>query len=496
MGFVTVTPEPGLRALGTAYQSKGFWLAGDLVRWWSDMMGPIGGWVARTTSAMTGKVRAGIAWSDAALLHWHAWGSEQKLYALSQTSVTPSDITPVGFLAGHADASAGGGYGVGPYGAGTYGTPRADTSTTQEASMWTLDVWSSAGDLLASMAGDGKIYRWQRDVLVKAAALGGSAPTSNQGIVVTPEGFLFALGAGSDARKVQWPDQGSLSDWSPTALNQAGDNELQTQGAIKRGITLRAQTLIFTDDDVHAATYIGLPNVYRIERVGEKCGIISRGAVATTGSFAYWMSPNGFFVYDGVVRPIECAIWDSVFSNLNATQRSKITAQHLTQFNEIWFRWPSAASTEIDQTAAYNYITGIWMLHPSVARLVGIDKGVFANPIMASSDGYLYDHETGYAYGGAVPYAITGPMEIGEGERLAKVLELIPDEKTRGDVTVTFYGKDSPNGAETTFGPYTMADFVDMHFETRQAKMKVSGAVTTNWRWGDARLNVIPGARR
>lgn len=497
MAFVALEIPPGNVIRGTQYESKGRWRISDLVRWFEGIMGPIGGWVQRSTSAMTGVCRQMVAWRDATTIRWLACATHSKLYAFSQTSTVPADITPAGFVAGNADASASAGYGVGLYGAGTYGTPRTDTVSVQEAAMWSLDIWGAAGDLLACAAQDGLIYRWQRDVLNVAAALGGAAPTGNQGIVVTPEGFLFALGAGNDQRKVQWPDQGSLTDWTPTALNQAGDNELQTQGAVKRGIALRTQTLIFTDVDVHVATYIGLPIVYRFDRAGENCGIISRGAVATSGSYAFWMGLNGFFVFDGgSVSEIPCAVWDYVFGDLNTAQRSKVTARINGKFSEVWWRYPSAASTEVDRAVVYNYQEQTWTIHPSIPRTAGVDAGIFTNPIEADSSGNLYDHETGYLYGGATPYAESGPMEIADGERLAKVIELIPDEKTQGDVVVRFYARDWPNGAETTYGPYTMGAPTNIRMAARQAKMRVTGNVATNWRWGTPRLNVIQGGRR
>jgi hypothetical protein len=296
---------------------------------------------------------------------------------------------------------------------------------------------------------------------------------------------------------VLWADQGSLTIWAPSATNQAGSIELTTQGAIMCGARLRTQTLVFTTADVHAFTYVGLPAVYRVDRLSEECGIISKGAFATWGSFCYWMSPNGFFLYNGYyVQKIPCAIWDQVWSNLNKTQVSKITMQMNSKFNEFLVRFPSAGSTEIDSCVAYNYIDQTWAMHPSMVRLCGFDTNPFLNPIMCDVSGNLYDHETGYLYGGAVPYCMTGPMELGEGDRITKVLELIPDEKTRGDAQITFYGKDSPNGAETTFGPYTMSDFVDVRFAARQAKMKVQFIANTNSRWGTARLNVVQGGRR
>lgn len=360
--------------------------------------------------------------------------------------------------------------------------------------MWTLDTWGQY--LVGCMAEDGKLYEWQLDIStpVKAAVISG-APTSNQGLVTTPEFILMALGAGGNPRKVQWSDQENNTSWTPSATNQAGDYILQSNGRLMCGRRIKGGTLLLCDTDVHFAQYLGLPYVYGIERIGESCGVISRGAVATLDSRAIWMSQAGFFIYDGAVRPLSCDVYDAVFSNLNFTQRSKIHAVLVSAFSEVWFYYPSAASTEIDSYAKYNYNTGIWDTG-TLSRLCGADRGVYANPIKADSSGYLYDHETGYTYATETPYATSGPMELGDGERLFKCREIVPDESTLGQCRVSFIVADSPTGVETTYGPYTAASFTQARFSARQAKMKVEFTSPSGASWGNPRADGTLGGRR
>lgn len=496
MALVPLELPPGLFRAGTQYQSKGRWYAANLVRWRAGAVGPMKGWSARTTSALTGKCRALLAWRDDSSVRWIAAGTHSKLYVGTQSVSALSDITPSGFTAGAADASAAGGYGSLDYGEGAYGAPRADLSAIQEAGVWTLDTFGPK--LVACQSTDGRIFQWTpSDTGVLAAALGGSAPTSNRGIVATPERFLFALGAGGNKRKVQWPDQESLSDWTPSASNQAGDLELATQGQLLCGKRIRDATVLFTDIDAHVATYVGLPDVYSIRRIGENCGPVSKAAIAVVDVRAFWMTKAGFVFSDGaLVNPLPCDVYDAVFSDFNSVQASKVTAFTLAGEGEIWWLYPAAASTEVDRYVVYNYLEGHWNMG-AIDRLVGIDRGVFNNPIMCDSSGLLWDHETGYTYSGASsPYVETGPLELSEGEHIAKVRELVPDEKTAGDVDVTFYAADTPNGAETTYGPFTPAGFTNVRFAARQARMRVTGDQATGWRWGSPRLDVVDGGRR
>ena len=497
MSLVKAALPPGMLRVGTIYQAQRRWYRGNLCRSRNDggvyAVEPIGGWAERTVSAMTGKARAAIAWVDNDNLRWQAYGTNSKLYALTQTSDTPVDITPVGFTAGDADATAGGGYGIGPYGESTYGTPRVDNASYQEAGMWLLDTFGEV--LVAIMAEDSIAYSWTPpDTGVKAAAISG-APAGSA-LVVTPERFLMILGAGGDNRKVQWADQETLTTWTPTATNQAGDITLQSHGKLLCGKRVRGGTLLFTDAEVFTATYVGQPYIYGFERAGENCGIISRGAAIAVDTRCFWMGNGRFYVFDSVTRELGCEVTDGVFEDLNTTQRSKITSYHDPKFSEVWWFYPSAASTEIDRAVVFNYEGGFWTIHEDFARLCAIPRGVFNNPIMADSTGYVWDHETGVAYGGDTPYLESGPFELGDGDRLMKVRELVPDERTQGDVTVTLYGADTPNGTETTFGPYTMDDFVSIRANARQFRIKLTTAVAAAWRWGIPRFDVQPGGRR
>lgn len=495
MAFAKLELPPGVVRRGTIYETQGRWYDSHLVRWHEGAMGPVGGWAQRLTTPMSGKCRALVTWRDDSSVRWIGAGTNTKLYAGTQSVSALSDITPAGLVTGSADASAAGGYGSLDYGEGLYGTPRLDTSVIQEAAVWTLDTFGQY--LVACLSDDGRIFQWQLNIANPATALGGSSPTACRGIVTTPERFLFALGAGGNKRMVQWPDQESLTVWAPSLTNQAGSIELATQGHLMCGRRLRGVTLLWTDLDVHVANYVGLRYVYSIQRAGENCGVISKGAVAIADTRAFWMSKDGFFVSEGaVVTPLQCDVYEAVFGDMNPIQASKITAVPQSGKDEIWWFYPSAASTENDRAVVFNYAEGHWALH-QFSRLSGHDRGVFNNPIMADSSGYLWDHETGYTYSGASsPYAESGPMEIGDGDRLTKVRGLVPDEKTQGDVQVRFYARDWPNSAEVTYGPYSMAAPVDLRFQARQARMRVTGVVAGGWRWGVPRLDVVEGGRR
>ena len=102
----------------------------------------------------------------------------------------------------------------------------------------------------------------------------------------------------------------------------------------------------------------------------------------------------------------------------------------------------------------------------------------------------------GIDYDGDTPYAETGPIELGNGDTILYASQLIPDEKTAGDVTATFKAKQFPNGPETSYGPYTMASPTSVRFCGRQVKVRYEGARLALWHVGVPRLDVSGGGKR
>jgi len=76
------------------------------------------------------------------------------------------------------------------------------------------------------------------------------------------------------------------------------------------------------------------------------------------------------------------------------------------------------------------------------------------------------------------------------------VVELIPDEKTLGDVTAKFKTRFYPTAAETTYGPFTMSNPTSVRFQGRQVRMRVEGNTASDWRVGIMRLDTRQGGRR
>jgi len=493
MALIRLDVPAGVYRNGTDLQSMGRWRDASLIRWIDGTMQPVKGWRTRSDTATAAITRGMTTWIDNSSDRWIAAGTYNKLYVYNSAG-NQFDITPTGLTAGREDAIAFTGYGGGLFGSYAYGVARPDTVRIQPATAWALQPWGEY--LLANNEDDGKVYEWQLNTGTIAAQVA-NAPVNNRSIVVTAERFLMCLGAGGNPRLVQWSDREDNTTWTPAATNEAGDLELQTSGQIMAGVNVRGQTLILTTTDAHVANYIGPPYVYGIERVGAACGLAANLAYAKVDAGCFWMGVHAFYAYTGGgVQEIQSDVSDYVFNDINRAQISKAFAMSNGDFGEIWWFYPSSSSNENNRYAVYNYVENTWSIG-ELARTAGSDSGTFRQPMMFDpSDNKIYEHEIGFEYGGLTPFAETGPIMLGTGDNVISVTEMIPDEKTQGDVSATFKTRFYPNGTERSYGPFSMSNPTSMRFTGRQVRMRVDGARLADWRVGINRLDTVAGGRR
>jgi hypothetical protein len=85
---------------------------------------------------------------------------------------------------------------------------------------------------------------------------------------------------------------------------------------------------------------------------------------------------------------------------------------------------------------------------------------------------------------------------LGNGEQTMSIMQLIPDEKSQGEVSLKFKTRFYPNGTETTHGPYTPANPTGVRFSGRQFRMRIDGIAGEDWRVGNMRVDAFPAGKR
>lgn len=460
------------------------------------------------------KYRASHSWVNNSNNPYFAAAAYNRVALINGNAVS-YDITPSPTPSGTAEASQNTAYGGGTYGSDNYGVEREEDFSVAEATIWTLANWGE--DLIGVSNSDGHIYEldmsaWalaptttkmtkvSANALVVDIADGTTAnpsevPTSNYGLVVTAERFVFALRAGGNPRKVQWCDRENLYEWQPSVINEAGDIELQTSGSLVAGVAVRGRTLLLTTTDCWTATYQGPPTVFGFQKIGDSCGLAGKNLIASVGPSAFWMGKNNFFFYDGTqAKVLPCEVHDKVFTELNRSKISHGWCVANQKFNEVWWFYAATGATECNRYVAYDYRENHWLIG-DLDRTTGVDSGGFQDPWWVYESA-AFRHETGYGYEGQSAFLESGPIDFADGNNVARVTEVIPEEDTQGDVSLKFKTKFYPNDTETTHGPFNPANPMSVRFTGRQMKLRIDGGEGNNWRFGDLRLRAYEGGRR
>jgi hypothetical protein len=146
----------------------------------------------------------------------------------------------------------------------------------------------------------------------------------------------------------------------------------------------------------------------------------------------FWMGLSEFYVYNGAVQRLPCTVRDYVFDDMNLSQMEKVTAGLNSENGEIWWFYPSAASSENDRYVIYNYIEQAWY-YGTLPRTCWVDRGIEDFPIAAAPDHFLYNHEFGFDDGSTSPasaisaFVTSSPLDLGDGQQFTFVRRLLPD---------------------------------------------------------------------
>jgi hypothetical protein len=457
--------------------------------------------------------------------------------------------TPVAVTANSSDSGNGGGSTVGAYqlniglntsitgdgwNAGTWGRGTWNSATTPTVEsvlrLWTHDNFGE--DIIINIHNGGLYYYDSSGGLTNRAIVlslvtGAVSPPSVATKVLVSDVDLHVIAFGCDSEDdpgtqdpllIRFSDQRNALDWKATVDNTAGDLKISSGSKIITAIETKREILVFTDTSIYSMQFIGPPDTFGITIVSEGISIRSPNSAVAIEDNVFWMGNNEFYVYNGAVQKVPCTLRDFVFSDFNTLQSEKVFAGVNSSFSEVWWFYPSSSSNEIDKYVIYNYQQQIWY-YGSLNRTAWLDRGVNELPTAASTDYYLYNHETGDDDGSTDPVtAITAhiessQMDIGEGDQFSFINRIIPDLTFRNSdigkkATLSLKARNFPGGnylqsdstdiSKTATVPveqFTNDAFIRLR--GRSFALRVESTETgISWRLGSPRVDIRPDGRR
>ena len=490
------------------------------------------------------------------------------VFTITQSSNATATVSTGGSIdvkpyeqVGPAEQSYGYGWGIDSWGTGNWGEAASASSVTLEPGLWSL---SNFGQVLVATIANGKTFTWNSGIAARLTTRASTTtsgfattnnPTATRVTIVSPTtrhlihlGTETTIGTAStqDDMFLRFSDQEDINDYTATAINSAGDFRLQDGTKIMGALKAKETILIWTDNALYTMKFIGAPFTFGFEQVGTNCGLIGKNAAVEIDGTAFWMSSNGFFMFDGTVKTLPCSVEDFVFDQADTTKGQQIYAGLNNLFTEIVWYYPSQGSDYNDQYVVFNYGQpmkgGVWYIGTE-SRTTWIDATIYPKPFatkfddsasgtfpaIVGEDGLgqttFFEHEVGTdqvnpngttttvtSFVKSYDFDLqsrstnaqgksTGPMIAGE--VFLAVRRFVPDFKDlQGNSIVTLGIKSYPQQSETvlSLSPFTInssTDKKDTRARGRFVSVKIENTdPSESWRFGTLRLDVQPDGRR
>ena len=458
------------------------------------------------------------------------------------------------------------GWGVTSWGNGNWGEAAAASDVALEPGLWSLDNF---GEVLIATVANGKTFTWNGGAASPLTTRASTATTNFQ-TTNNPTASIITLvspttrhlihlatettigtSTTQDDMFIRFSDQEHINTYTPSAINTAGTLRLQDGTKIVGALKAKETILIWTDNALYTMKFVGAPFTFGFEQVGTNCGLIGKNAAVEIDGVAFWMSPKGFFAFDGTVKSLPCTVEDHVFENIDTTKGQQVTAGLNNLFTEVTWYYPSSGSEYNDKYVVYNYgesaLTkvpgGVWYTGTE-SRTSWVDATIYPKPFATKYDvnssgtfptivgqsglgqTTLFEHEVGtdqvnpdgttttvtsfiksydidlesrmrrtamgVSAGGAVA-----------GEFFLALRRFVPDFKTlAGNCKISLGVKRYPQDSQTTtaLSPFTITSSTlkkDTRARGRFLNLKIENDATSeSWRFGTLKLDLQPDGRR
>ena len=490
------------------------------------------------------------------------------VFTITQSTNATATVSTGGSLSvipyetvGPAAQSYGYGWGIDTWSSGAWGEAAPASEVSLEPGLWSL---SNFGQVLVATIANGKTFTWNAGDAARLTTRASTTtsgfstsanPTATRVTLVSPTTrHLIHLGTETiigdtstqDDMFIRFSDQEDINDYTPTAINSAGSQRLQDGTKIMGALKAKETILVWTDNALYTMKFIGAPFTFGFEQVGTNCGLIGKNAAVEIDGMAFWMSANGFFMFDGTVKSMPCSVEDYVYDQADTTKGQQVYAGINNLFTEVVWYYPSTNSEYNDQTVVFNYGEpmkgGVWYISTE-ARTSWIDASVYPKPsatkfndaadgtfpVIVGEDGLgqttLFEQEVGTdqvnadgttttitSFVKSYDFDLQARQQNAEGKSTGPTISgdvflamrrFVPDFKNlQGNATVTLAVKRYPQQSDTvtSLSPFTInanTDKKDTRARGRFVNIKIENTdVSESWRFGTLRIDIQPDGKR
>ena len=347
--------------------------------------------------------------------------------------------------------------------------------------------------------------------------------------------FMFALnytnGSGTNyPRMLKWSNSASFnsvpSTWDATdATQDAGEYELaDTPGKIIDGSELRDAFMIYKEDSIWGAQFIGPPFIFRFYKISESTGAINRRCMAEFPNGHFVFGVNDCYINDGqnLTSVLDQRNRREVFDQLGGGNFSKCFVTPYFIRSEMWACYPSNGSTWANRAMVWNWRTNaigfrdlpdVAFIHQGVAPTVSVggDSPTWVSGTSWDENIGYWDDDNKYDPTRAYPLMASPPnqkiliadtsnmfdnvpftakiertgLHFGSAATAKYCRAVYLDMESSGPVDIYVGGQDSPNATVVWEGPFSFdpatQEKIDCRVTYKYLAFKVVSTTDVSW---------------
>lgn len=166
----------------------------------------------------------------------------------------------------------------------------------------------------------------------------------------------------TEPQHVRWCAINNPNSWTPDATTLADFQQLPGEGGPVQKIVGGEYGLIFQERAIFRMTFIGSPVIFQFDKIHNNIGTVAPNSVVSNGSFTYFFTDSGFFMYDGErLQPIGEGKVDRYFFSLVVQANWKHIRAAIDPLRKI-VMWTFATDGTVKKPRAmvYHYGSGKW----------------------------------------------------------------------------------------------------------------------------------------
>jgi hypothetical protein len=186
--------------------------------------------------------------------------------------------------------------------------------------------------------------------------------------------FLVTGHNSSQTQRVRWSALNDPTDFTVSQATQSDFQDLVGDHGPVTGLNGGEFLTVFMQNAIFRGDYVGTPLIFQFTKVNNTHGAIQSGSISTLGHLSFYLSEDGFYMFDGrVSKPIGAnKINKFFFDDYNLAYADRISSA-IDPVNNliIWAYASNVSGGVLDKLIMYNYTTQRWTTADVSLQILG-----------------------------------------------------------------------------------------------------------------------------